>query len=222
MTLSWRVRGRLDGSDGWNGGGNAHSAEARHGGSRLAPPQLRSDGAKTSASISGPLPSDWRANTRRFGGNGHVDVLRGIRWLADGPVIRHFFAAALVVTSATASERVTVQGEAVAVDGDTLIVDGYRVRIHGLHASGLGEPGGLESKRMAQLVVTGEYVICTIVDTDRHGSFVADCVMESDGADFAEVMIRAGHADHCARDGRPDLSEIPRNGFELPSYCSLH
>ena len=72
---------------------------------------------------------------------------------------------------------------------------------------------------MAELAVYGEYVICNVVDTDRHGRFVADCILDSDGADFAEVMIRAGKADHCPRFGRPDLATIPANGFTLPGYC---
>ena len=37
--------------------------------------------------------------------------------------------------------------------------------------------------------------------------------------DFAEVMIRAGHAAHCPAYGRPDLASLPDNGFELPACC---
>jgi endonuclease YncB( thermonuclease family) len=110
-----------------------------------------------------------------------------------------------------------VEGEAAAVDGDTLIVDGHRIRIHALHAPEMHEPGG--RKGHAALAVYGEHVVCTVIATDGFGRPVADCIMSSDGADFAEVMIRAGHADHCPADGRPDLASIPDNGFELPAYC---
>ena len=130
-----------------------------------------------------------------------------------------FLAVVLTATLAGEASSTIVQGEAVAVDGDTLLVDGYRVRIHALHAPELDERGGPEAKRMAELAVTGEHVVCDVVDTDRHGRFVADCVMSSDGADFAEVMIRAGMAGHCPRFGRPDLAEVPANGFTLPGYC---
>lgn len=128
------------------------------------------------------------------------------------------FAASPVIAGVDA-EMTTVAGEAVAVDGDTLIVDGYRVRIHALHAPEVGEPGGASAKDMAALVVYGEYVEWSVIDTDRYGRFVADCTMASDGADFAEVMIRAGRADHFPAYGRPDLAPIPANGFELPGYC---
>ena len=113
-----------------------------------------------------------------------------------------------------------VSGEAAAVDGDTLLVDGHRVRISALHAPEADEPGGAAAKNMAALVVYGERVVCTVVDTDRSGGLVADCVMFSDGADFAEVMIRAGYGDHCPAFGRPDLAFLPKNGFELPTYCA--
>lgn len=117
------------------------------------------------------------------------------------------------------TDRLTLVGEAVAVDGDTLIVDGTRVRIHALHAPGMDEPGGVDARDMAALAIYGERLTCDVVDTDRYGRFVADCTMGSDGADFAEIMIRAGFADHCRRFGRPDLAAIPGNGLALPGYC---
>ena len=62
---------------------------------------------------------------------------------------------------------------------------------------------------MAALVAYSEHVVCTVVDADSFGRVVADCIMSSDGADFAEIMIRAGHADHCPAQGRPDLRPFP-------------
>jgi micrococcal nuclease len=113
----------------------------------------------------------------------------------------------------------TVEGGAAALEGDTLLVDEYFIRIHALHAPEVDEPGGAAAKDMAALAVYGEHVVCTVVATDRFGRLVADCIMSSDGADFAEIMIRAGHADHCPAHGRPDLAALPDNGFELPTYC---
>ena len=72
---------------------------------------------------------------------------------------------------------------------------------------------------MAALAVFSEHVKCTVFDTDRFRRLVADCTMSSDGADFAELMIRAGHAAHCPAHGRPDLASLPSNGLELPAYC---
>jgi micrococcal nuclease len=112
-----------------------------------------------------------------------------------------------------------VMGEAAAVDGDTLLVGGYRIRIRALHAPKVDEPGGAAAKDMAALVIYGEHVACTVVDKDRFGRLLADCMMSSDGADLAEVMIRAGYADHCPAQGRPDLASLPDNGFKLPAYC---
>ena len=118
-----------------------------------------------------------------------------------------------------AEQPSTVEGEAAALDGNTLVVDGHRVRVRALHAPEVDEPGGAAAKEMAALAILGEHVICTGVDTDRFGRLVADCTMSSDGADFAEVMIRAGHAVHCPAHGRPDLGSLPDNGFKLPAYC---
>ena len=113
----------------------------------------------------------------------------------------------------------SIEGEAAALDGDTLLVDGQRVRIRALHAPEIDEPGGAAAKEMAALAVFGEHVVCTVFDTDRFGHLVADCTMSSDGADFAEVMIRAGHAAHCPAFGRPDLVSLPDNGLILPAHC---
>ena len=118
-----------------------------------------------------------------------------------------------------AQQPSVVEGEAAALDGDTLIVDGHRIRIHALHAPEVSEPGGAAAKEMAALVVYGEHVVCTVVGADSFGRVVADCIMSSDGADFAEIMIRAGHADHCPAQGRPDLASLPDNGFRLPADC---
>ena len=69
---------------------------------------------------------------------------------------------------------------------------------------------------MAALAVFGEHVICTAVEIDPLGHLVADCTMSSDGADFAEVMIRAGHAAHCPAYGRPDLASLPTTAPSRP------
>ena len=124
-------------------------------------------------------------------------------------------AAATLVVPASPLASVTrrpsiVVGEATALDGGTLVVDGRRVRIRALHAAEVDEPGGTAAKEMAALAVFGEHVVCTVFDTDRFGRLVADCMMSSDGADFAEVMIRAGHAAHCPSQGRPDLGIASR------------
>ena len=123
----------------------------------------------------------------------------------------------LFARSDEAQQPSVIAGEATAVDGDTLIVDGHRIRIHDLHAPDAGEPGGAAAKGMAALAIYGEYVVCKVAGADHVGRVVADCTMSSDGADFAEVMIRAGHADHCQ--GRPDLASLPDNGFNLPDDC---
>jgi hypothetical protein len=112
-----------------------------------------------------------------------------------------------------------VGGEAAAVDGDTLVVDGHRVQIRALHAPELDELGGAAARDMAALAILGEHVICTVVDTDRFERLLVDCSMSSDGADFAEVVIRAGHAAHCPAHGRPDLASLPDRGIEPPVNC---
>ena len=94
-----------------------------------------------------------------------------------------------------------------------------RSSLTALYAPEADEPHGAAAKDMAALVVYGEHVVCTVVDRDRPGGLVADCVMSSDGADFAEVMIRAGYADHCPACGRPDLAFLPKSAFDQPAYC---
>ena len=128
-------------------------------------------------------------------------------------------AGAVLASFAEAQQPSVIAGEATAVDADTLIVDGHRIRIRALYAPEASEPGGAAARDMAALVIYGEYVVCTVAGADHFGRIVADCTMSSDGADFAEVMIRAGHADHCPPNGRPDLASLPDNGFKLPAYC---
>ena len=84
-----------------------------------------------------------------------------------------------------------------------------------------GRAGGTAAKEMAALAILGEHVVCAVLDTDRSRRLVADCTMSSDGADFAEVTIRAGHAAHCPAHGRPDRGRFLKTASSCPPITSV-
>lgn len=111
-------------------------------------------------------------------------------------------------------------------DGDTLeILDRISgrvvaVRLNGLHAPELREPGGREARRWMQIMTTGEVVTCTLTGERSRDRLVGICYLN--GADLAAGLVGAGLGRDCPRYSRgryralerPEAAAIP-----LPSYC---
>ncbi|WP_232830551.1 thermonuclease family protein [Oceanicella sp. SM1341] len=88
------------------------------------------------------------------------------------------------------------------VDGDTLAVNGTKWRLNGIDApeasqtcarAGGGEwPCGAKATEAMQALVAGERVTCALLDTDRYGRSVGQCV--AGGRDLGREMVREGYA----------------------------
>ncbi|QDL92054.1 thermonuclease family protein [Paroceanicella profunda] len=88
------------------------------------------------------------------------------------------------------------------VDGDTLAIDGTKWRLHGVDApeasqvcarAGGGDwPCGARATAALEKMVDGETVACALLDTDRYGRSVGQCV--AGGQDLGRAMVRQGMA----------------------------
>ena len=88
------------------------------------------------------------------------------------------------------------------IDADTLDVDARiwlgltareRVRVLGVDAIELREPGGAAAKVFVEAWVAGQELRLTACRRDSFGRLLADVVRVSDGADLAFDLIRAEH-----------------------------
>jgi hypothetical protein len=112
-----------------------------------------------------------------------------------------------------AAERLA--GIARVVDGDTLDVAGVRVRLKGVAAPELREPGGEEARAFVAGLVEGQTVVCELTGERTRGRRVGYCSRE--GRDIAAEVIRAGLARDCPRysQGRYAAAE-PEASRRLP------
>ncbi|MFZ5425740.1 MAG: thermonuclease family protein [Thermodesulfobacteriota bacterium] len=78
-------------------------------------------------------------------------------------------------------------------DGDTVTVDGRRVRLHGIDAPELAQPGGERSREFLEALVLGRQVRVTPKDRDDYGRIVGVVVLP-EGLDVNAEMVKAGHA----------------------------
>lgn len=83
------------------------------------------------------------------------------------------------------------------IDGDTLDIDGRRYRLWGIDAPELSERHGRQSKDLLIQVVRDKRVECIDMGTRTHGRTVALCRVN--GADIAQILVRAGAAIDCPR-----------------------
>jgi endonuclease YncB( thermonuclease family) len=93
-------------------------------------------------------------------------------------------ALALLLTAAAEAPRI--------VDGDTLELAGTKVRLWGIDAPELKQPGGAEAKAyLAEMAAKGA-VACEKVSTDFYGRDVSVC--KAGGIDLAAALVAAGLA----------------------------
>lgn len=89
------------------------------------------------------------------------------------------------------------------LDGDTFTLKGEprRIRIWGLEAPEWNDEGGSHATSTLRNLISGEYLRCAVVDVDRYGRLVAQCV-QSDGSDIGAAMIASGAAtEYCKYSG---------------------
>jgi endonuclease YncB( thermonuclease family) len=104
-------------------------------------------------------------------------------------------------------------------DGDTFIVGGQPVRLWGLHAPELREPGGEQAKAFMERLVLGQVVVCARKGRS-HDRIVARCWLGNQ--DVAEALVEAGLGRDCPAfsGGLYATSEQPQaRHMTLPRYC---
>lgn len=91
---------------------------------------------------------------------------------------------------------------AVAIDGDTVRLDSpganLRLRIWGIDAPEIKDPGGVEASSALARLVAGETLACDLMDVDRYGRPVVRCGT-AHVADVACELVRQGHANDWPR-----------------------
>jgi micrococcal nuclease len=89
------------------------------------------------------------------------------------------------------------------LDGDTFTLRGEsrRIRIWGLDAPEWNHHGGSTATSTLHSLISGKRLRCAVLDIDRYGRFVAQCMLP-DGRDIAAEMIRSGAAAEFCRYSR--------------------
>ena len=90
-------------------------------------------------------------------------------------------------------------------DGDTFALGAARIRLWGVDAPELDQPGGELARDRLAGILEGRSLICGRCGTD-HGRVVARCVTDM-GRDPAREMVRAGMAQDWPRFSRGEYAE---------------
>ena len=113
-------------------------------------------------------------------------------------------------------------------DGDTIEVDGTAIRLQGVAAPEMHEPGGLEAATYMLQLVWGQEVTCDLTGERSYGRLVGVCRLDDEATigdgdtDIGAIMIQAGLARECPRysGGRyRDLEMDASRALPLPAYC---
>jgi len=126
------------------------------------------------------------------------------------------------------NEPEVLAGQTSVIDGDTLRVAGQKVRLQGLAAPELDEPGGIEAKNAMVQLVERQQASCELDGTTSYDRVVGICYVG--GRDVAELLVTRGVARDCPRfsNGRyrehetPEARSLPcRATVPLEEMCSL-
>ena len=79
------------------------------------------------------------------------------------------------------------------LDGDTFTLSGEsrRIRVWGLDAPEWNHQGGSTATSTLRSLISGKQLRCAVLDVDRYGRLVAQCLLPN-GRDIAAEMIRSG------------------------------
>lgn len=89
------------------------------------------------------------------------------------------------------------------LDGATFTLKGgsRRIRVWGLDAPERNHRGGSDATATLRSLISGKRLRCAVLDIDRYGRLVAQCLL-ADGRDIAAEMIRSGAATEFCRYSR--------------------
>ncbi len=112
-------------------------------------------------------------------------------------------------------------------DGDTIEVAGLPIRLQGLAAPELSEPGGAEAARAMWMLLHSQEVRCELTGERSHDRCIGVCYVR--GRDVAAELVRAGAARDCPRFSGGRYANEERDAareratiaeaYRLPGYC---
>ena len=140
-----------------------------------------------------------------------LGLRRAAGWLLGGRAAASVIAAVVLigcvpteVAAPATPSRFDFAGQVTrVVDGDTFWISGQRTRIRvwGLDAPEIGNPGGSAATAQLAGLASGRSVQCNMRDVDRYGRIVGQCWLP-DGRDIAAPMIASGTArEYCRLSG---------------------
>jgi endonuclease YncB( thermonuclease family) len=106
-----------------------------------------------------------------------------------------------VAAGGSAARAGTFTGQVTrVVDGDTFRISSkdIRIRVWGLDAPEVEQPGGSAATATLSRLISGQSLTCRQRDIDRYGRIVGQCFLP-DGRDIAAVMIESGAAQEFCR-----------------------
>jgi micrococcal nuclease len=137
------------------------------------------------------FPNVFRLHPRSLRAFASLAVLATATLLFIGPV--------------SPAENSTVLEDRVSkvLDGDTFTLKGEsrRIRIWGLDAPEWNHQGGAAATSTLRNLISGKQLRCAVLDVDRYGRLVAQCLL-ADERDIAAEMIRSGAAAEFCRYSR--------------------
>ena len=133
-------------------------------------------------------------------------------------------AACLVALPAVAEE---ITGTVTHIrDGDTIEVDGTAIRLQGVAAPEMHEPGGHEARGYMVEMVLHQEVACDLTGERSHDLPIGVCQLLQKptvgGGDLGAMIISVGLARDCPRFGGGRYRELETEAsraLPLPAYC---
>ncbi|WP_425425866.1 thermonuclease family protein [Thalassobaculum salexigens] len=123
--------------------------------------------------------------------------------------------------SAAEQSPPVIAGYGYAVDGDSLEIGQYAIRLFGVAAPEIKEPGGPAAKMALAHLIRGKRVRCQPTGAMSYHRHISTC-WTADG-DLAALMIGAGFARDCPgySGGKYAAFEIPGSQrLPFPGYCT--
>ena len=113
-------------------------------------------------------------------------------------------------------------------DGDTIELGPIAVRLQGIAAPELNEPGGADAADAMRDLVLGKDLRCDLTGDRSHDRVLGVCFLD-DGLDVGEVMVFQGNARDCFKFSRGRYADAERHArtmghdlsriYALPEYC---